>query len=125
MRHKRSLLALEKHGAGLQCLQVMPHTFLDVHTLAAFLLAEHDALYHRAVVVVRVYTNLAAKHDEGFIFCRMPMYLNLRSWLHCVQHPMTLISSNDLWKLWFIRIRVDAFACADTLSIKSASIIYI
>ncbi len=91
MWHERALFALEDDGVRLHALQVMPYPFLDVHTIAAFLLAEHHTLYHRAVVIICRHLYPAPQHHERLILCRMPMDGHLRPRLHCIEHTMALV----------------------------------
>ena len=69
----------------------MPNIFGNIYPIMSFLWAENNALYHCTIIIVGIHSNSTTKQHKRLVFRRMPMYLNLRSWLHGIQKSMTLI----------------------------------
>ena len=123
MRHERSLLAFKEDAPSLQCLQIMPYILRDIYTISAILLAEDNTFNHRSIIFISGNFHPPPQYHKCLFFRRMPMYLNLRSWLHSIQESMALIFQR-LMEVCSLSLS-DCFACRITSSNSCLSIIFI
>ena len=91
MRHKRPLLTLKNDRIRSNSFKIMPHVLGYINPIAAILLAEDNAFYHRAIIIIGRDFHLPTKNNERLFFCWMPVNRDIRSRLYGIQHPMAFV----------------------------------
>ena len=62
-----------------------------VHPIVTTLFPQHHIPYNSPIIIMSSHSNLASQHNKTLILRHAPMNSYHSPWLHCIQHPMTLI----------------------------------